>query len=82
MESTAVEWFQTAQVPARITFGDRPIDGNIAVIVGPRGAIPSGYGVSTIGAQRAPHSGCPVERSPEAIQSWLAVHLFKHRIVQ
>ena len=32
MESPTVEWFQTAQVPALITFGDRPIDGNIAVI--------------------------------------------------
>ena len=32
MKSTTVEWFQTAQVPARITFGDRPIDGNIAII--------------------------------------------------
>ena len=27
-----VEWLQTAQVPARITFGDQPIDGNIVVI--------------------------------------------------
>jgi hypothetical protein len=28
----SVSWYQPAQVPARITFGDRPIDGNIAVI--------------------------------------------------
>ena len=32
MQTTIVEWYQTAQVPARITFGDRQIDGNIAVI--------------------------------------------------
>lgn len=29
----------------------------------------------------APHSGCPVERSLEAINSWLAVYLFKRQIV-
>jgi hypothetical protein len=32
MQRPYVEWFETSQVPARITFGDRPIDGNIAVI--------------------------------------------------
>jgi len=32
MESLNVEWYQTAQVPARITYGDRQIGGNIAVI--------------------------------------------------
>jgi hypothetical protein len=32
VESNAVKWYQTAQVPALITFGDRLIDGNIAVI--------------------------------------------------
>ncbi len=32
MQTTIVEFFQTSQVPERITFGDRPIDGNIAVI--------------------------------------------------
>ncbi len=39
-QSTFVEWFQTAQVPARITFGDRQIDGNIAVIHWPAGRYP------------------------------------------
>ena len=40
MDSSAVEWYQTAQVPARITYGDRPIDGNIAVISWPAGRYP------------------------------------------
>ncbi len=40
MQSTVVELFQTEQVPARITFGDRPIDGNIAVISWPAGRYP------------------------------------------
>ena len=40
MQTPYVEWFQTSQVPARITFGDRPIDGNIAVIRWPAGRFP------------------------------------------
>ena len=40
MQTTIVEWFQAAQVPARITFGDRPIDGNITVIRWPAGRYP------------------------------------------
>ncbi len=32
MDSSAVKWNQTSQVPARITFGERQIDGNIAII--------------------------------------------------
>lgn len=49
---------------------------------GPRGGIPSGYGVKhDVGAAGAAN-GCPVERSLEAINSWLLVHLFKGRIVQ
>jgi hypothetical protein len=39
-QTTFVEWYQTAQVPARITFGDRQIDGNIAVIHWPAGRYP------------------------------------------
>jgi hypothetical protein len=31
-ESLNVDWYQTAQVPARITFGDQQIGGNIVVI--------------------------------------------------
>jgi hypothetical protein len=32
MESLNVDWYQTAQVPARITFGDQQISGNIVLI--------------------------------------------------
>ena len=40
MQTTIVEFFQTSQVPARITFGERPIVGNIAVIRWPAGRYP------------------------------------------
>jgi hypothetical protein len=40
MQTPFAEWFQTAQVPAQITFGDREIDGNIAVISWPAGRYP------------------------------------------
>ncbi len=40
MQLPFAEWFQTAQVSARITFGERQIDGNIAVIHWPAGRYP------------------------------------------
>jgi hypothetical protein len=40
MQTPIVEWYQTSQVPAQITFGERPIDGNIAVIRWPAGRYP------------------------------------------
>jgi hypothetical protein len=40
MQTPYAEWFQTAQVPARLTFGDRAVDGNIAVIHWPAGRYP------------------------------------------
>jgi hypothetical protein len=40
MQTPTMEWYQTTQVPARITFGDREIDGNIAVISWSAGRYP------------------------------------------